>query len=76
MLPLHRFDSNIDFYEESGTLEVQYVKSIYHSVLIFVGEDIFPTRELQIFFVIATLLLGALLNANIFGNIALIILEL
>ena len=75
-MPLHRFDQTIDFYDSKGTLESQYVKSVYHSVLIFVGEDVLPTRELQISFVVATLLLGALLNANIFGNIALIILEL
>jgi hypothetical protein len=42
----------------------------------FVGKDIRPVGSEQVLFVSAALMLGALLNANIFGNLALIILEI
>jgi len=41
-----------------------------------VGKDISPFGKLQIVVVLFTLITGSLLNANVFGNIALIILEM
>ena len=47
--------------------------SIYHAVLMLGGNDIGPRGEFQLFFVTIMLLLAAIINANIFGNMAVLI---
>lgn len=63
------------FYDETDFWH-QYTTSLYHSVILFIGKDIRPVGASQLLFVSGVLLIGSLLNANIFGNIALIILDL
>lgn len=63
------------FYDETDFWH-QYTTSLYHSVILFIGKDIRPVGSQQLLFVSGVLLIGSLLNANIFGNIALIILDL
>jgi len=54
----------------------RYVISIYHSVLLMMGNDIFPVGDLQVFFVVLSNTIGAIINANILGNMAVIIQDL
>jgi hypothetical protein len=51
----------------------QYAYAIYHSILILSGGDIGPRGNFQIFFITILLLASAIINANIFGNIAVIL---
>lgn len=61
-------------YKES--LLRQYFIGIYHSVLMMMGNDIYPVGDLQVFFVVFANTLGAILNANILGNMAVLIQDL
>ena len=61
-----------DLYEEA-TFSHKYWISFYHSVLLLTGNDILPKGVFQIAFVSIAVVMGAILNANIFGNVALII---
>jgi hypothetical protein len=61
-----------DLYEET-TFSHKYWVSFYHSVLLLTGNDILPKGVVQICFVSIAVTMGAILNANIFGNVALII---
>jgi hypothetical protein len=45
-------------------------------VLLLTGNDINPVGEFQIFFVVGSMMLGAVVNATIFGNMALLILDM
>lgn len=60
-----------DIYDESQ--DEQYLNSIYHAVLMLGGNDIGPRGSFQIAFVVIMLLAGAIINANIFGNMAVIL---
>ena len=60
-----------DVYERSSFY--QYCISIYHAVLMLGGNDVGPRGDFQLSFVTITLILAAIINANIFGNIAVII---
>lgn len=73
--PLDQYDIDAQFYEDD-TFVHQYVQTLYHSVIMFVGKDIRPITIYQLMFVGLCLLVGSLLNANMFGNIALIITEI
>ena len=61
-------------YDDS--LSRKYFMSIYHSVLLMTGNDAFPDTDLQVFFVIVANTLGAIINANILGNMAVLIQDL
>jgi len=54
----------------------QYCISIYSAVLLLTGNDIIPRGTLQVAFVAIFITVGAIINANIFGNMALIISDL
>lgn len=58
-------------YEES--VSMQYWNAIYHSTLLLAGNDIGPRRDLQLIFCVTTLLICAIINANIFGNLAVLV---
>lgn len=60
-----------NFYNE-GLLH-QYASSIYHAVLMLTGNDLGSRNELQLFFVAASVTMGAIINANIFGELAVIV---
>lgn len=51
----------------------QYVISFYHSVLMLTGNDIYPHGQLLTILASLGGIAGALVNANIFGNIAIIV---
>lgn len=51
----------------------KYMISVYYSILLLTCNDITPVGDWKIFFCMAAVTLGAIINANIFGNMALII---
>jgi CRP-like cAMP-binding protein len=59
------------FYEED--LFFQYWSSLYHAVMMLSGNDLGPRAWWQLLFVGAAVLLGAIINANIFGELAVIL---
>ena len=72
--PLDYVDPEADLYE--ATIVHKYFISIYHAVLLLTGNDILPIGTFQIAFCGVFITIGAIINANIFGNMALIISEL
>lgn len=62
------------FYEEQ--LFRKYLSSLYHAVLILTGNDIGPRDEIQFVFLITFLTMGAIINANIIGELAVILAKL
>lgn len=54
----------------------KYWSSLYHAVLMLGGNDIGPRGTLQLLFLAALLFAGAIINANIFGNIAVLLQQL
>ena len=60
-----------DFYDSS--LQNKYFTTLYHAVLLLTGNDILPRGTFQVAFVACFITVGAIINANIFGNMALII---
>ena len=72
----------VDYVREDGSdlyespLIHQYCISIYSAVLLLTGNDIIPRGTFQIAFVAIFITIGAIINANIFGNMALIISDL
>ena len=68
----------LDFNNEDSDLYQQdvlymYCTCIYYAVLTMTGNDIFPYGTAQIGFVALSIIAGALINANIFGSMAIII---
>ncbi|CAI2367564.1 unnamed protein product [Moneuplotes crassus] len=51
----------------------QYLNALYHAILMLGGNDVGPRGNFQLIFVCVTLLTGAIINANIFGNMAVIL---
>ncbi|CAI2370632.1 unnamed protein product [Moneuplotes crassus] len=51
----------------------QYLNALYHAVLMLGGNDVGPRGNFQLTFVSITLLAAAIINANIFGNMAVIL---
>ena len=63
-----------DFYNSS--LDNKYFVTLYHAVLLLTGNDILPRDTFQVAFVACFITIGAIINANIFGNMSLIISDL
>lgn len=63
-----------EFYDES--LLFRYLSSLYHAVNLLTGNDIGPRNEIQLSFVIILLTMGAIINANIIGELAVILAKL
>lgn len=57
----------------SGSHSYQYSYSLYHGVLMLAGNDIYPQTENEAVFITISLVVGAIINANIFGNMAVLI---
>lgn len=70
MPPLDYVFVSYRFYEES--LTYKYAMGLYHSVLMFTGNDIGPRGTFQTMFVAFFIMLGAIITANIFGQLAVI----
>ena len=69
--PLDYVFITTDIYDWSGFH--QYWSSVYHAMLILGGNDVGPRGEFQLVFVTIMLILAAIINANIFGNMGLLI---
>lgn len=69
--PLEGIDPDNDLYNSSTTHK--YLISVYYSILLLNCNDITPLSTWKIFFCTSAVTLGAIINANIFGNMALII---
>ena len=67
-------DPDADFYNSS--LANKYFITLYQAVLLLTGNDILPRGTFQVAFVSISITIGAIINANIFGNMALIISDL
>jgi hypothetical protein len=71
MPPLDYVWMKTDFYQKG--LWYQYGMSLYHAVLMLTGNDLGPRGNLQVYFVAFFVTLGAIINANIFGELAVIL---
>lgn len=69
--PFDEFKTSSDIYAESPFY--QYITSLYYSVLFLAGNDLMPQTSLQIVVATVALFAAAIINANIFGNIAVLL---
>ena len=69
------FDEEDKFLYDDSVLR-KYFISIYESVLLLMGNDGFPVGDVQTFFVVFSNTVGAIINANILGNMAVLIQDL
>lgn len=60
-----------DFYTDS--ISFKYFSSMYHAVLLLTGNDIGPRGYAQTIFCAMIVTVGAIVNANIFGELAVIL---
>lgn len=60
-----------NFYNED--LFFRYLSSIYHAMVLLAGNDLGPRGQLQLFFTTIALGAGAIINANIIGELAVIL---
>jgi hypothetical protein len=65
--PLDYVYSETDVYDQS--INYQYWMSLYHAVLMLTGNDIGPRGSLEVGFVAVFVTMGAIINANIFGEL-------
>ena len=72
--PLDYMFVRTEFFEQS--LNFQYWHCFYHAVLMLNGDEIGPRTIKALWFISGILILGAVINANIFGNLAVIIGEM
>lgn len=54
-------------------INYKYWMSLYHAVLMLTGNDIGPRGSLQVAFVVIFVTMGAIINANIFGELAVLV---
>mmetsp|Transcript_41304 Transcript_41304/g.62906 ORF Transcript_41304/g.62906 Transcript_41304/m.62906 type:complete len:197 (-) Transcript_41304:1751-2341(-) len=74
--PLESLVTDEDFvkmFDEGNTITYRYLISVYYSILLLTCNDITPVGNWRILFCTSAVTLGAIINANIFGNMALII---
>ena len=71
MPPLDENYNNTELYEMTSFY--QYLVSLYYSVLMLAGNDMAPQGYGQIIFATIFLLAASIINANIFGNMAVIL---
>ena len=69
--PLDYVFITTEIYDEGSFM--QYCSSAYHAVLMLGGNDIGPRGEFQLIFVSGILLIGAIINSIIFGNMAVVL---
>ena len=54
----------------------QYWVCLYYSVLIVGGNELGPSSDLELFFIVSANLIGAIVNAQIFGELAVLLNQL
>ena len=72
--PLDYLWVQTDIYERSWTY--QYWMAMYHSTLVMAGNDIGPRGTVQIAFCFLFILCGCIINANIFGEMVVLMAEM
>ena len=72
--PLDEFEGSTELYNKSAI--EQYIVSMYYSVLMLAGNDMLPQGNLQILFSMIFILVALIINATIFGNLAVILQQL
>lgn len=68
------FGSSVDLYE--APLFHKYWLSVYHSVLMLTGNEVGPRTTLETCLAALIILLGSIINANIFGHMAVLVTSL
>lgn len=71
MPPLDYVWVKTDFYEYNKTR--QYWLSLYHAILMLTGNDLGPRGSYQVIYISLALMGGAFINAQLFGELALIV---
>ncbi|CAI2375579.1 unnamed protein product [Moneuplotes crassus] len=71
MPPLDYVWVKTEFYQKN--IPFKYSMSLYHAVLLFTGNDIGPRGTFQLLFVSFFVVMGAIINANLFGQLAVIL---
>ena len=69
--PLDYVFVSYSFYNQG--VDTLYFSSIYHSVLMLTGNDVGPRGVVQLIFLTTAVTAGAIINANIFGELAVIL---
>lgn len=69
-------DPNADFYSDDTSFYRKYLTSFYSSILLLTSNDLGPVGRFQTIIVVSGILMGSIANANIFGNMALLISEM
>ena len=69
--PFDEAKDETELYQESAFY--QYITSLYYSVLLLAGNDMLPQGSVQIIFSTIMIFAAAIINANIFGNIAVLL---
>jgi hypothetical protein len=69
--PLDYVWVDTDIWEQP--LARKYWMTLYHAVLLLTGNDIGPRGDAQVIIATVSLILGAFINANIFGELAVLI---
>jgi hypothetical protein len=72
--PFDYIEPDADIYSSSSMN--RYWNAVYHSALILTGNEILPIGTFQIAFVSLAIFMGAIVNANIFGQMAVILADL
>lgn len=72
--PLDYVYVTTNFYNES--IIFRYLSSVYHAVNTLVGNEIGPRTELQMIVLITCLVMGTIINANIVGELSVILTKL
>jgi hypothetical protein len=70
MPPLDTVWVETDYFEDD--INYQYWMALYHSVLMLTGNDIMPIGTFQVAFTAIFVTIGAIINANLFGQLAVI----
>lgn len=69
--PLDENSGVTDIYTASSV--TQYITSLYYSVLLLAGNDMLPQGNIQVIFTTIMIFAASIINANIFGNIAVLL---
>jgi hypothetical protein len=69
---MNNYVTDVESFYDLGT-QSKYLISIYNAMLNLLGNEIYPSNDFQLLFNNLALLLGALINANIFGTIVVIV---
>lgn len=69
-------DPTADYYSNETPFLRKYLTAFYSSILLLTSNDLGPVGRFQTLFVVCCILMGSIANANIFGNMALLISEM